>query len=69
VNYCLESDKGSNDGYSDNWTDSGDEILIEFDNEDFDLLVAEVEGLAVPLPYDQLLERKTSKQWKQAEQN
>jgi hypothetical protein len=69
VNYCLESDEGSNEGYSDDWTNSDDESLIEFDNEDFDLLVAEVEGLAVPLLYDQLLERKTSKQWKQAEQN
>jgi hypothetical protein len=58
------SDKGSNEGYNDDWTNSDDESLIKFDNEDFDLLVAEVEGLAVPFPYNQLLERKTSKQWK-----
>jgi hypothetical protein len=58
VNYCLKSDKGSNEGYSDDWTDSDNESLIKFDNEDYDLLVAEVEGLAVLLPYDQLLERK-----------
>jgi hypothetical protein len=31
VNYCLESDEGSNEGYSDDWTDSNDESLIEFD--------------------------------------
>lgn len=69
INWCLDSE-GENDGdCSDDWEDSDDESLVEFNEDDLVEIKADIAELKEPSAYDQIMRTKSSKEWKAAEKN
>jgi hypothetical protein len=67
VNCCSDSDDKGETG--DDWSD--EESLVEFDGADLGELREELENLEnlKPLLYDQIKEKKSTKEWNKAERN
>ena len=69
VNCWPDSDDENDGDCSDNWSDSEEGSLVEFDNDDLGELRAELNDLGVALPNNHIMENKSAKDWRKAESN
>src|ERR1700720_2718634 len=69
VNCRPDSDDENDRDCSDDWSDSEEGSLVEFEDDDLGGLRAELNDLGVTLPYDHVMENKSAKDWRKVESN